>query len=31
MMSYAIFHGLMTSAIAALTTTGVVAWLWRQF
>ena len=31
MAEYALFHGLAAAAIAALTASGVVAWLWRQF
>lgn len=31
MADYALWHGLMTAALAAVTATGVVVWLFRQF
>lgn len=31
MADYALFHGLMTAALAALIATGVTVWLFRQF
>lgn len=31
MAEYALWHGLVTAAMAAISATAVVVWLWRQW